>query len=52
MLKKKSWVLGGGGHGGYEQRMKLLLHVRLQKQVEGGPVKWWVGGSEWMRTKN
>ena len=39
-MLKKSWVRGGGGQGGYE----LLLHVRLQKQVEWGPVQWWVGG--------
>ena len=26
------------------KELKLLLHVRLQKKVEGGPVQWWGGG--------
>ena len=26
------------------KELKLLLHVRLQKKVEGGPVQWWGRG--------
>ena len=51
-MLKKSWVRGGGGQGGYEQRIEVTVTCKIAKKKLRGssPMVGW--GSEWMRTKN
>ena len=47
--------LGGGGQGGCERRIEVFVKIQKKDLFWGGGGRGlggWVGGSEWMRTKN